>query len=383
MSKGNNILLTVAISILATWVFSGFATAADREPVKVLVDKYQQAGDENSRKEAAIELSRSEPKTREDMDKLKKIFSEKDWDELLFHAGTQAIKKVKNTSLDDDLIEILKDEKPLMDKANSKDFAGKTPKEITHRSMNVMLIIQKLGEHKSQKSVPILKEYLTLKQYQYAASVSLGKIGDKSASEDMRTRAYKGEEINYGGLGLEESVRVVQDLQDKSKSDQWPKIAKQIIHIKNPEVKLQLIKLFNHEVKDVRWEAAGKFRALVNEGDVQTIIEMTRSKDDIVRTEAIHAMQNLKNIEFGDELIVLLDDPEPNVRRGAAKALGYKKITKAVPYLEKTIKDNNLRVREEAFIALYILTGKKYNYEGRTGVMERKAEREKLQPSFY
>lgn len=199
--------------------------------------------------------------------------------------------------------------------------------------------------------------------------------------------------------GSKEALTIVRDLEDPSKKAEWPKIAKQIISIHDPKAKPALKRLFNHEETYVRWEAASKFRQLVDDRDVPIILEMTKNKDKIVRVEAIHAMQNLQNIEFGDELIALLNDPAYNVRRTAAKALGYKKISRAVPYLEKALTDgeqlanlhytepgrysNELGVCEEIYIALYILTGKKYDFKGKTISIEQTAERQKRFPTFY
>ena len=104
-----------------------------------------------------------------------------------------------------------------MKKISRGDLSGKSEREAKYRVKNVEFIIKKLGELKSQRAVPILQEYLKVKGLQYAASEALGKIRDKSASEEMRERAYRGEEINYGGLGLDEAVKVMQDLEDKGK----------------------------------------------------------------------------------------------------------------------------------------------------------------------
>jgi len=388
-------LMMVIISVLLAHAVQ----AKDEVSIKELHGRYKQTTDQAKRKEALIEMSKTEPKTADDVNELRAIFSKKDYDEHLFEAGIESLKKMNDPNLDSVLIDILKDEKSFVAKADKKDFAGKSEGEVARRGMNIMFIIGKLGGLKSKNAVPVLKEYLGSPSYQYYASQALAMIGDTSASEEIKDKAYKGEDINYAGQGSDEALTVVRDLEDKTKKDQWPKIAKQIIHIHDPKAKPYLKRLFNHENMDVRWEAAGKFRQLVDENDVPTILEMTKNKDEIVRAEAINAMQNLKNIEFGDELIDLLNDPDYNVRRHAAKALGYKKISRAVPYLEKAIKDSELRdenpnlgnngradeleVREEAYIALYILTGNKYDFKGKSTRIERKAEEQKQFPTFY
>jgi HEAT repeat protein len=387
------------LMIIACVLFAHTAQAKDDVSIKELHGRYKQTADQAERKEVLIEMSKAGPKTADDVNELRAIFSAKDYDEHLFEVAIESLKKVNDPKLDSVLIDILKDEKPFADKLDKKDFAGKSESEVIRRNMNLMFVIGKLGALKSKNAVPVLKEYLNSSSYQYYASQALAMIGDTSASEQIREKAYKGEDIIYAGQGSEEALTVVRDLEDKTKKDQWPKIAKQIIHIHDPKAKPYLKRLFSHEKSYVRWEAAGKFRAMVDENDVPTIIEMTNNKDHIIRSEAIDAMKNLKNIEFGDELIALLNDPDYLVRLSAAKALGYKKVTRAVPYLEKTIKDsearaenpnsgnngrsNELRVRQEAFIALYILTGKLYDYQGRSDIWDREAERQRIAPSFY
>ena len=125
------------------------------------------------------------------------------------------------------------------------------------------------------------------------------------------------------------------------------------------------------------------FSNLVDADDVNTIIEMSQNSDWTVRSFAIDSMERLPGNSFDDLLInILQNDPHSTLRSGAARAIGYKQIKKAVPFLENALKDKDLYVRQNAFIALYILTDKKYNFDGKTSVIEKKAEREKQNPSF-
>ncbi len=268
-------------------------------------------------------------------------------------------------------------------KLNQNDLSGKTEREAKYRFVNIERVIRKLGNLKNKEAVPVLKEYLTLNNMQYAASEALGKIGDKSMSEQIREKAYKGEEVNYGGMGMDEAKNVIQDLGDKSKKDKWPKIAKQIVLIKNPEAKPYLKKLFSHEQSYVRGEAATRFSVMVDTSDVNDVLEMAKNPDWAVRCSAIDAMKRLKGYDFNKVLLGLLEDKETIVRLYAAKAVGYKKISAAVPRLEETLKDKDIRVRQESYISLYILTGKKYDFAGKTTLAERRAELEKEHPSFY
>jgi hypothetical protein len=391
----------MATVVVSVWMFLlvGQAFGASGKTVAQLLDQYGQAQTDSERISALETLSKTEPQTKEDANSLKAVLSQAKWNENLFLAAMKSVRKVKDSGLDGVLIDILKGDKDFLGKAVGGNPQGRSEQELKLRMLNAEFTIRKLGELKSSAAVPVLKEYLQIKGLNYAASEALAKIGGTDASEQIKEKAYKGEDVNYGGQGLQEALTIVSDLEDKSKKDQWPNIAKQIIHIRNPEAKESVKRLLNHEARYVRWEAAGKLRALADENDIPTIIEMTKNNDEIIRAESIHAMKKLKNVEFGDELIALLNDSADNVRRNAAKAIGYKKIARAVPNLEKAIQDSESRVsgakvgknvqqdelavREECFIALYVLTDKKYDFKGKTARVESRAEKQKKSPSFF
>lgn len=377
-------IISVVILGLVFFLISMNAQAQNKFSVKELSDQYLKATEKTDRHKILKELSKTEPSTFEDVNRLRQIISKKEWDEDLFAAAADSIRRIKNAGLDGELIEILKDEKKIIEKISRGDLFGKSEREAKYRVKNVEFIIKKLGELRSQKAVTILKEYLNIKGMQYAASEALGKIGDKSASEEIRERAYKGEEINYGGLGLDEAKKVIQDLEDKSKTDKWPKIAKQIISIKDPKAKPYLKRLFNHEKDYVREESATAFIKLVDENDIEDIVHMSKNSNEGVRFSSIDAMKKINDPKFITVLFdLLINDKIYIVRSNAAKALGYKKITSAVPYLEKTLNDKEFEVRREAFIALYILTGKKYDFKGRDSATDQQAENQKKNPTFY
>lgn len=385
MSKKSIISWTVLmLTIFGFPIYLQAAESEDHVSVKAIVNKYHQTSDDKQRIETAIKLSKTKPTTQEDVSQLRSIFQKKEWDENLYAAGIEAVKKIRDASLDNTLVDILKDEKPLMEKFSQKDYAGKSEREVNHRAMNVMFIMMKLGELKSENAVPVLKEYLKINGPQYWASEALAKIGDKSASEEIREKAYKGDEVNYGGLGLDEASRVIRDLEDKNQKDNWPTIAKQLLKIKGPEAKRQLPRLFNHEKKYVREKSSMAYSNMVDNNDKEDIIKMAMNQDWIVRSFAIDSMKRLSSISFNDVLInILLNDPHKSPRSDAAQALGYKKLINAVPFLEKALRDKDLYVRQEAFIALYALTKKMYPFEGRDRIIEQKAEQEKAGMKFY
>lgn len=381
MKKRNTLWILVLIFIILMGISS---QAQNKFSVKELSDQYSKATEKTDRHKILKELSKTEPVILEDVTQVRQIISNKEWDEDLFVAAADSIRRIKNAGLDVELIEILKDEKIFIEKISRGDLSGKSEREAKYRVKNVEFIIKKLGELKSQRAVPILQEYLKVKGLQYAASEALGKIRDKSASEEMRERAYRGEEINYGGLGLDEAVKVMQDLEDKGKKDKWPKIAKQIILIKDPKAKPYLKKLFSHEKYYVRQQSATAFGLLANENDVSDVLEMAKNKDEYVRFSSIDAMKKINDPKFITVLFdLLINDKIYIVRSNAAKALGYKKITSAVPYLDKALNDKEFEVRREAFIALYILTGKKYDFKGWDSATDQQAENQKKNPTFY
>ena len=163
MLKLGKVIRIVILLVAVSFVLIGQVVFADDyEPVKSLVDKYHQAGDDNKRKEVYRKLSKTVPKTQEDVDNLRKVFLKKDWDEILFAGTTESMKKIHDPSFDKTLIEILKDEKVFIEKASRKDRSGKSDMEVDYRVRNVEFIIYKLGEFKSQNAVPILKEYLKI-----------------------------------------------------------------------------------------------------------------------------------------------------------------------------------------------------------------------------
>jgi HEAT repeat protein len=316
---------------------------------------------------------------------LRKIFSNKQFDENLYHISASAINRIppKNTSLDDDLIEILKDEKPLMEKMSRKEKAGKSEQELKLRYMNVWFIIEKLGQHKNTKAVPLLKEFLSMPEFQYYASEALAQIGDKSAKEELRERASKGEEVNYGGMVEDETDAIFKDLQDETKKDKWGKLAKQLIHIRSPRTKLALRKLFDHKSDFVRNTASMAFFNMVTKDDANDLVELVKHRDFVVRTDAVKAMMYLRDVPFDDVLLdVLVNDRDGLVRSKAARALGMKKVQKAVPYLENALNDEDYYVRLEAFISLYVLTDKKYDFKGRNENADYLAEQQKKFPKI-
>ncbi|MBU2574634.1 MAG: HEAT repeat domain-containing protein [Elusimicrobia bacterium] len=364
-----------------------YAYSQDNEAkpsIKQLSGEYRKTNDKELRKNIRKRFKEIKPTTNDDVLQLRKIFADKDWDEEWYSIAMNLVPKIDNPQLANGLIPVLSDEKNFIKKVGKGDPQNPSDKRTLYRLTNTEWIIRVLGKLKNKDAVPILKEYLNFYSMQYAASEALGEIGDKSMSEEIREKAYRGEPVNYSGLGLDEAKRVVRDLDDNNNKDKWVKISKQLLHMKDPRIKPELKKLFSHDNHFVRVWASMAFARLADSSDVMSTIEMSKNPEWNVRVAAIDMMKKLRAKEFEDVLINLLNnDSHRVVRLSAAKAIGYKKVTTAVPHLEKALKDKEIMVREEVYIALYVLTGKKYPCEGKTPLTERRAEHEKQHPSFY
>ncbi len=360
--KGAAIILLLAAAI--NLHFNGLAYSKENESVKMLIDSYRQARDDGQRKDISKKLGNQEPANHDDMIALRKIFSSSEWDERLYIAAFGAIQRVRNDSHDDDLIDILQDEKPFMERRSLKENTGKSETEIKMRDANVWVIIQKLGEHKSQKAIPILKEYQKMPEFEYYASQALSTITYDADKASAKVEAlYK-------------------NLLDESKKDQWGKDIRQLTRTASPRTKSILKKLFDHPNDNVRYQASNAFFNRVTKDDADDLIQLTKHPDDIVRADAVKGMMTLDGISFDFVLIdVLVNDPAGIARAKAARALGMKKIEKCVPYLINALRDKDYYVRLEAFIALYVLTDKKYEFNGREAGADYLAEKQKRSPT--
>jgi HEAT repeat protein len=376
------------VVLVGAWIFllmgHAFGVTPWGETIPELLKAYSKARSESERVSVMEALRKTQPTTKDDANQLKVVLTQKEWDETLFYAAMESLSLITDTKLDVVLIEIIRADRDFLSKAFKGDLQGRTEQEFKLRSLNAEKIIKKLGDMKSSKAVKDLKEYLAIQGLQYAASEALSKLGDTTAMEEVKNQAYTGADINYAGAGLEEAVTVINDLQDKTKSADWQKMAKQLILIKDPGAKPYLQTLFTHEKNYVRSQAATAFMNMATSEDVSALLDMAKSSDWSVRSAAIHGMKKISNSSLDDALKdMVINDAHRSPRANAAKALGYKKVDSAVSVLEKSLNDKELRVRKEAFVALYILTGKKYDFDGRNALIESEAERQKQHPTFY
>jgi len=73
---------------------------------------------------------------------------------------------------------------------------------------------------------------------------------------------------------------------------------------------------------------------------VPLLLPLLRDRDDDVRKFALDLIQDIKHCDYPEKLVELLkDDPNPNVRAAAAKALGALKYRAAEPHLLEALKD--------------------------------------------
>lgn len=370
------------VSIIFIVLFSGSLAIAGQEKnhVHQLMKEFKNKHDVK----ILQKISFTEPRTAEEVKLLGTVITEQKWNAPLFIASMKSLSRIQNKKLDNSLIEILDAENRILNRAMAGNTEGRGQKELAAHARNAELIITKLAELKSASAVPVLKEYLKFDGLKFHASEALAQIGDTTTKAEIKHRAYKGEDINYAGAGASEAMDVIVDLKDRTKKDNWHKIAKQIILIRSPSTKAELKSLLTHEKFYVKKEAASALKKMVDQSDVSTILEMSESNDWYIRSDAVDMMKKIDDPQFYDILVnLLLNDPHPCPRLDAAKALGYKHLSDAVPALEDALEDSALEVRQEVFIALYVLTGKKYNFQGRNSQIDQLAERQSQNPTFY
>lgn len=350
--------------------------------VQVLLYQFQNTKDSTEQRKIAVQLNRIEPHTLNDGIAVRDALKKQPFDLYLYEIASSLISKMRNPIYERVLIDILIDEKPYWSRGDVDKLSAVSDAEYLRRDTTIKFTTGVLGILRCHNAVPILKEYLQFRGPDYYASNALAQIGDNTASNMLLEKVYKGDEVNYSGLGSSESIKIVRDLQDPAKKDKWQNISGQIINIKDPAAKPYLKQLLNHEMHYVRADASMKYSKLVNERDEADIIEMLNNADLHVRGEAINAMMRLNCASFDDVLINLLVN-DNKLRYKAAKALGYKRVMKSIPYLETALSDKDRYVRREAYISLYILTDKKYEFEGKTYLDEHAAERQKSVLSMH
>lgn len=297
----------------------------DDASIVSLIGRYRQASTRLQHDGILRQIRTFKTSTASDLTQLRGILSAVSWDADLFRAASASVANVDDPALGPGLAGILADGKALIVRAERGDLGGRTVQEMDERLLNALMILRKLGELKHVASVPLLKECLASPRLRLEASLALGALGDRSASDEVRERAYRGEKVAYGGLGPREAERVVRDLENGAQRDRWTNIAAQLLWVKDPGVKPGLIRLFRHEDSFVRMRASTAFVRLCGQEDLVTVLAMSREPDWGVRAWSVDAMKKLGGRDCEARIRTLAQtDPNGTVRAHAAQAAGGK-----------------------------------------------------------
>jgi hypothetical protein len=174
-------------------------------------------------------------------------------------------------------------------------------------------------------------------------------------------------------LSPEEIRQLLTDLGDIRQRARWPALSRQIHGLDDPGMKPYLKPLFFHEYEDVRYWSAWKFLMMSGDSDGLTIWELVKNPNEMVRQDAFKALMKCRAPECDDALIdVMMNDSYMNRRCVSARELGRRRVVKSVPYLENALRDKDINVRDDAYVSLFLLTGKKYDYVGKRPEMDQR-----------
>ncbi|MCX5795319.1 MAG: HEAT repeat domain-containing protein [Elusimicrobia bacterium] len=369
-------LLFSAVLTGVSFICSPSAYGADAQPsLKTLIENLRNASAPEDRRTAAEVLGDFRPTTEDDIAEIRRVWGNKAWDEDVFTLVSGVVQRIDKPELAEGLIPLLREDRTAIEKICQREDAGTDNREGFCRYAFVRSVIQTLEGLKVKKAVPILREYLEITELQYYVAQALAAIGESRAGEETRKTVDQSASVDLAGLGMAEILKIVRDLQDEHKKDKWHKLGEQLMYVQNPEAKPELRKLFSHENAFVRFKAAAAFTRSSDDRDSSAILEMAKNSDEDVRYVAVRAMEKGHAEQYPDVLIgLLINDPHYVVRLAAADALGRKKHFFAVPSLQTALSDRELRVRDRAFLALAILTGRKYDYQGKVDSMEKEAD---------
>ncbi|MBP7654636.1 HEAT repeat domain-containing protein [Candidatus Dependentiae bacterium] len=311
----------------------------------------------------------------------------------LLEAAIKSISTISDSECDKVLIELLENEIENIkqgDNVNNKYFWTVENKK---RYRCLIIIMDKLGKFKSKKAIPILKEYLNVESLKRNASDALIEIDEIGQKTELKNRAYKGENINYGGLGIEETKSLVDKIKHHKNKKEYKNLSKQLHNIKNPKAKQYIKELLNHDDEKIRESAAMAFIRITDAITKEDIVELTNNNDKYVRIQAITAIKKLcenykakhikMNYTFTDELVKLLNDKESIVRLTSAHAMGFLKFKEFIPFLEKALSDKSILVREEAYYSLSVLSDIEYDFNGKEERHKQNAKTYKIQGHLW
>jgi len=210
--------------------------------------------------------------------------------------------------------------------------------------------------------------------YDKNGSVKLVMLSRRAAGQTesvvkvRKVRDYFSPADQASSMSLDEVKDLTKVLRDPKKKDKWVRAAKKIINIKKPEAKPYLKELMQHEDDFVRDQAMNEYAMLVDVEDADFILEMARDKSWETRGAAAYiSMTLVDDPRQVPVLIEMLKDEKVSVRDAAIRALGFKRLREAVPFLEQLLsdlisKDQDGHTRATAAEALYSITGNKYEW---------------------
>jgi HEAT repeat protein len=102
-----------------------------------------------------------------------------------------------------------------------------------------------------------------------------------------------------------------------------------------------------------RANAARAIGILLGRGELDSLIEGTRSRNSEVILECVLAINKLQETSAGPEIVFLLHDLDPVLQEAAVQTVGQLRTSEAVPDLVRVLDEtNNARIRSQALLAL-------------------------------
>ncbi|MFA6030885.1 MAG: HEAT repeat domain-containing protein [Elusimicrobiota bacterium] len=353
-------ILGILIAIVLAGQFAN-VTYSQQNVAGGLCERLKMYGDAKTDRERAAGyngLRSASVDTPKDLACLRKSLLQKQADEVLSGGVRDLVFKINKPKDLEQLIDVVERGLPLLRKSAGKELSEADAAVLENQQMIIVRVIQRLGELKVGKAIPILRQCLEFEGTEPEASTALALFGDTTSS--------------YPAM-----EKMVRDLEDQTLQAKWPELAQQMIRIHDKRAKPYLLKLTQHEDFYVGNYAARAFVNLVEEGDFVALKGMTRNPNPSVRSCSIRGIGKIQSSAYDDILVEMLrEDADENVRAEAADELGRKNVRKAIPDLKNALKSKDLRIRANAFVALYLLTGTKFDFEGRSARDDDRAEQE-------
>ncbi len=104
---------------------------------------------------------------------------------------------------------------------------------------------------------------------------------------------------------------------------------------------------------EARANAARAVGVLLGREALDDLLAGVRSRNSMIILESVLAIKKLQVISAGPEIVFLLDDPDPEIRKAVIQAVGQLRTREAVPGLVEVVNGvHKVRVRVQALIAL-------------------------------